>query len=73
MSMEFGGGEYVDGDNLAHDTTDLGRRVLSAVASAMQTLLERVEATVAELQGQRGRPRRGPRAGEPIADSSETV
>jgi hypothetical protein len=73
MSMEFGGGEYMDGDNLAQDTTDLGRRVLSAVSSAMQTLLERVDAAVAEMRGKRDLLRRGSGAGEPIANSSETV
>jgi hypothetical protein len=73
MSMNFGGGANVDGDNLARDMTDLGRRVLSAIASAMQTLLEWVEAAVAELQVQRGRPHRDPGAGELIANSSETI
>jgi hypothetical protein len=73
MSMEFGGDEYVDGDNLAHNTADLGRRVLSAVASAMQTLLERVEAAVAEMRGQRDRLRGVAEVGEQSGESPETV
>lgn len=73
MSMNFGGDEYVDGDNLAHDTSDLGRRVLSAVTSAMQTLLERVEVAVTQMRGQRDRLRGTTGVGEQPRSSSETA
>src|SRR5690349_6170707 len=35
MSLNFGGREYTDGDGLAHDTSDLARRVLALLAGTM--------------------------------------
>jgi hypothetical protein len=39
MTMSFGGGQYTDGDGLASDTTDLGRRVMVRFSSALTTML----------------------------------
>jgi hypothetical protein len=58
MNMNFGGREYTDGNGLAHDTTDLARRMMSGFTSAMAKLLEQVKAVVAELQSQKGRTQR---------------
>jgi hypothetical protein len=57
-SMNFGGSEYTDGDGLARRTTDLARRVMGELSSAMTTLLARVQAVIIELQSQRGQPSR---------------
>lgn len=49
MHMEGGGGEYVDGDNLADRTTDLARRVLNDLISVMRRLLVIVQQVVDEI------------------------
>jgi hypothetical protein len=50
MHMEGGGGgEYVDGDNLANRTTDLARRVLNDLISVMRRLLVIVRQVVDEI------------------------
>jgi hypothetical protein len=46
--MDGGGGQYTDGDGLAHDTTDLVRRALGELTSAMARLLVQVKTVVQE-------------------------
>ena len=41
--MDGGGGQYTDGDGLAYNTTDLVRRALGELTSAMPRLLVQVE------------------------------
>jgi hypothetical protein len=55
MSLNFGGREYTDGDGLAHDTSDLARRVLDGLAATMKTLLERVRDVLEDAQDRAGR------------------
>ncbi len=55
MAMNFGGGQYTDGDDLARDTTDLGRRVMVRFSSALTTMLPTVLAVIAEVQREHGR------------------
>jgi hypothetical protein len=49
-TMDAGGREYSDGDGLAYETTDLVRRALSELSSAMEMLLDRVNDVVAEVR-----------------------
>jgi hypothetical protein len=55
MSLNGGGREYTDGDGLAHDTSDLVRRVLAQLVATMRTLFERVEEVLADAQDRAGR------------------
>jgi hypothetical protein len=48
--LDGGGGKYADGDGLAHETTDLARRGLAELKSAMQRLLGQVQAVVEEMK-----------------------
>src|SRR5260370_34548882 len=45
-----GGGQYTDGDGLADKATDLARRTLADLTSAMQRLLVQVQAVVEEMK-----------------------
>jgi hypothetical protein len=49
MSIGAGRDEYTDGDGLAHETTDLARRVLTGLTAAMKALLEQVNAVVNDM------------------------
>jgi hypothetical protein len=55
MSIGGGGDDYTDGDGLAQDTTDLARRVLAELTTAMESMLERVDEAVEEIKHQNGR------------------
>jgi hypothetical protein len=48
--MDAGGGQYADGDGLADKTTDLVRRALGELTSAMPQLLAQVQMAVEELK-----------------------
>ena len=48
--MDGGGGQYTDGDGLAYNTTDLVRRALGELTSAMPRLLVQVEKVVQEMK-----------------------
>jgi hypothetical protein len=61
MTMNFGGGQYTDGDGLAADTTDLARRVMARFSSAFTAMLPTVHAVIAELQEEHGRTMIGAR------------
>jgi hypothetical protein len=52
-SMEGGGREYLDGEGLAQDATDLNKRVLVALSEAMEILLDRVNKVIADIQQER--------------------
>jgi hypothetical protein len=57
-TLDFGGREYTDGDGLAHDTSALARRVLAQLAGTMETLLQRVQDVLADVQDRAGRSSR---------------
>jgi hypothetical protein len=50
MSLNAPGREYTDGNGLAHDTSNLARRVLARLVATMETLLEHVQAVRADIQ-----------------------
>ena len=45
-----GGGQYTDGDGLANRTTDLARRTLADLTSAMQRLLPQIHDVVKAIK-----------------------
>jgi hypothetical protein len=62
IAMNFGGGQYTDGDSLAAETTDLARRVIARSSSAFTAMLPMVHAIIAELQQEHGRTMLGARS-----------
>ncbi len=55
VTMNFNGGQYADGDGLAVNATDLGRRVIMRVSSALTVVLPAIHAAIVELQAEYGR------------------